>query len=190
MAFLEIVTRTFGQRPKMLLANKASVDSLRGADAFQVFVVDNGHAGVAAANARLATYTPLGQYVLVLDDDDVLIYDKLVEDLKHLAWLHGNPPAFIVRMDHGSWIGVQPDLEHWCQPPVEGHIGCSAMIVRRDVWMEHRQAWASGRYASDFDFIAAVWRAYGPQVVWHDVIATKCQRISHGEPEPAGRVKA
>lgn len=189
MPFLEIVTRTFMQRPGMLAANVASVEALTGADHSQILVVDDQKAGVAAANAALATFEPHGSYVWLLDDDDACTHPKLVEDLKYLAWLNGNPPAVMVRMDHGSWIGVQPDADHWLRAPVEGHIGCSAIITRRDVWMYCRKAWASGRYASDFDFIAAVYAAYGPHIIWHNVIASRCQRISHGEPEPLGTVR-
>lgn len=187
--FLQIVTRTFGQRPGMLAANTASVEAMTGADHYQTMIVDHNRAGVAAANAALATFEPTGSYVWVLDDDDACTHPKLVEDLKYLAWLHGNPPAVMVRMNHGSWLGVQPDDNHWHQAPVEGHVGCSAIITRRDVWMYCRQAWATGRYAADFDFISAVWAAHAERIIWHDVVASRCQRISHGEPEPLGRVR-
>jgi hypothetical protein len=183
MPFLEIVTRTFNQRPKMLAANVASVEALRGADATQVLLVDLEKRGVASANAMLAEFTPCGQYVLVLDDDDVLTHMGLVEDLKQLAWMHGNPPAFIVRMDHGDWLGVLPSDNDWKQEPHEAGIGSAALIARKDVWMAHRATWASGRYASDFDFIHSVWCEYGGHIVWHDVVASKCQRISRGQPE-------
>jgi hypothetical protein len=182
--FLEIVTRTFGQRPNMLLNNRNSVLALRGADANQVLLVDQEWAGVAAANAALASYTPSSPYVWLLDDDDLCIHPGLVEDLKYLAWLHVSPPAIIVRMDHGAGLGVLPDNAHWRKQPHEGGIGCSAIITRRDVWMHCREAWASGRYASDFDFISAVWAAHHERIIWHDVIASRVQRISMGQPEP------
>jgi hypothetical protein len=157
---------------------------MTGADHYQTMIVDCNCAGVAAANAALATFEPRGAYVWLLDDDDACTHPQLVEDLKYLAWLHGNPPAVMVRMNHGSWVGVQPDDKHWRLQPVEGHVGCSAIITRRDVWMYCRKAWASGRYASDFDFISAVWAVHHDRIIWHDVVASRCQRISRGEPEP------
>lgn len=189
--FLEVVTRTFMQRPNMLAANAASVEALRGADHLHSVLVDYHMLGVAAANAALANYAPSGQYVWVLDDDDLCLHAGLVEDLKYLAWLHASPPAVIVRMDHGEPLGVLPAAAHWRQVPHEAGIGSSAIITRKDVWMYCRSAWGSGRYASDFDFIAAVFAAHGStnRIVWHDVIASRCQRISRGEPEPAGRVR-
>ena len=55
-------------------------------------------------------------------------------------------------------------------------------IVRREVWMAQRAAFAPGHYASDYDFIAAVWKST-PRVVWHDVVASRVQRVSHGAVE-------
>ena len=188
MPFLEVLTRTFMGRPNMLVANTQSIEALAGADHSHVVLVDYQQQGVAAANAALANYEPTGSYVWVLDDDDVCVYPAMVNDLKYLSWLNGMPPAFIVRMDHGDLLGVLPDAAHWLQPPVEAGIGCSAIITRRDVWMYCRKAWASGRYASDYDFISAVWAAHADRIIWHNVIASRCQRISRGQPEPAGWV--
>jgi len=165
----------------MLAANKASVEGQAGGVVHTV-LVDQVGAGVPAANARLATFEPSADYVWVLDDDDVCVYPNLVIDLERIAWMYRNPPAVIVRMDHGE-LGILPYDAIWGKVLHEAGIGTSGIITRRDVWMQHREAWASGRYASDYDFISAVWAAHGPQIVWHDVVASRVQRISHGAPE-------
>jgi hypothetical protein len=84
-------------------------------------------------------------------------------------------------MDHGK-MGVKPDNGYWGKPPEGGHIGVSAYVTRRDVWQQHAGAFLSAHYASDFDFISAVF-ASRPAVYWHDVVASRVQRISHGAPE-------
>lgn len=183
MRFLEIVTRTY-RRPGYLADNIASVQAL-GSDVRHTILRDEQGMGVAAANARLADCTPTAEYVWVLDDDDVCIYEDLVADLRGIVALHGKVPAVIVRMDHGAPLGVLPKDWDWQQPPQEAGIGCSGMITRRDVWLRHRHAWASGRYASDFDFIWSVWATWQRAIVWHDIIASRCQRISRGLPEAA-----
>lgn len=183
MRFLEIVTRTY-KRPTMLAANQASVAALTDQDLVHTILRDDTGIGVAAANARLALHEPNGQYLWVLDDDDVCIHAKLVEHLKELARLH-NPGAVMVRMDHGPELGILPKLSDWWETPKEAGIGCSALITRRDAWLAHRHAWASGRYAADFDFISSVWANKQWLVVWLDVIASRVQRISHGLPEAA-----
>lgn len=181
MIVLEVVTRAY-RRPQMLADNVASVQAL-GEGVLHTILHDEVGIGVAAANARLAEVAPVGEYVWVLDDDDLCIHAGLADDIHYLAWLHDAPPAFVVRMDHGVPLGVLPSMDDWGRLPRESGIGASAIITRRDVWMAHRQRWATGRYAADYDFIAGVWAEWGPEIVWHDVIASRCQRISRGAPE-------
>jgi hypothetical protein len=181
--FLEVVTRTY-KRPTLLAENQASVTAL-GDDVRHTILRDEVGIGCAAANAQLALFAPLAKYVWVLDDDDMCTHPGLVADLKYLDWLHGAPAAVIVRMDHGADMGVLPKDHDWQQAPKEAGIGCSGIITRRDVWMRHRHAWATGRYAADYDFINSVYSTWPNSIVWHDVIASRCQRISHGLPEGA-----
>jgi hypothetical protein len=183
MRMLEIATRTY-QRPHYLADNIASVQAL-GSDVLHTILRDEVGIGVAAANARLAEFVPSAEYVWVLDDDDLCIYEDLVADLRGITALHGRVPAIIVRMDHGAPLGILPSAGGWQRPPHEAGIGASAMITRRDVWLRHRHGWATGRYASDFDFINSVWATWQRSIVWHDIIASRCQRISRGLPEAA-----
>ena len=37
-----------------------------------------------------------------------------------------------------------------------GTLVFGVIVTRADVWLRHREAWASGKYDSDYDFIAAV----------------------------------
>ncbi len=175
MAFLEVVTRCY-RRPKMLQNNVDSITHQTDDDRVHTLLVDNAGIGVAAANAQLATFEPSGDYVWILDDDDICIYPNLVRDLKEYAGV----PAFVVCMDHGD-LGVLPPRNLWERPPVEGCIGCSAVITRADVWQAERGAWATGRYASDFDFAHAVLTKYPS--VWLDIVASATQRRSVGAPE-------
>ena len=121
-----------------------------------------------------------------LDDDDECIHDGLVADVRRISAEQPAAQVIMVRMDHGARLGVLPDAATWGGPPVHGHIGISAFIVRRGVWMAHRDAWMSLRYQSDFDFIHSVYAALSWQagsIVWHDVIASRVQRVSYGAGE-------
>lgn len=182
-ALLEVVTRAY-KRPNMLAQNRASVARL-GDNVGHAILPDYRGIGVAKANSLLADFKPSAMYVWVLDDDDLCVHDELASDIHWIARMHDNPPAVIVRVDHGDELGVLPDDLHWRQAPVEACIGTSAIITRWNVWMQHRHAWATERYAADYDFIASVWAAESERIVWHDVIAARCQRISHGQPEVA-----
>jgi hypothetical protein len=79
-------------------------------------------------------------------------------------------------------LGILPDAVVWGQGPVLGHIGGESFITRRDVWLEHCHAFGSGRYESDYDFLAAVWQTR-PVVVWLDRLLVRCLRVSRGQGE-------
>ena len=175
MPFLEIVTRCY-RRPTLLRANVDSITRQSDPDCQHTLLVDNAGMGVAAANAQLATFEPVGDFVWVLDDDDVCIYADLVRDLKSFTGVR----AFVVRMDHGD-LGVLPPLALCEQCPVEGQIGASAVIASAEVWRAERHAWATGRYASDFDFATAVISRH--PTMWLDLVASAVQCRSLGAPE-------
>lgn len=182
---LEVLTRTMGNRPQMLARNTASLQRQSDPDWAQSLLVDVVGVGVAASHRLLADHEPRGEWVWCLDDDDECIYPELVADVRRIAAEQPAAGCIFVRMDHGP-LGVLPDAATWGGPPVHGHIGISAYIVRREVWMTHRHAWLSLRYQSDYDFIRTVyalesWVRGG--IVWHDVVASRVQRISHGAAE-------
>ena len=118
--------------------------------------------------------------IWILDDDDMACHDTLVQELKVIAADH-NPDVIMLKMNHGE-RGVLPDAHSWGKPPVCGRLGCSAYVVRRELWQRHADAWNSAKYASDFDFIYSIWQD-DPVIYWHDVVASKVQAIGYGEPE-------
>lgn len=181
MPFLEIITRTY-KRPALLANNIASLSRQTNGDYLHVFLPDEVGRGVAWANARLAEQAPhlKGEYIWILDDDDECNEVALIEQLMVIADKH-DPDVIMLKMDH-DFLGVKPEPDRWQNPPVEGHIGCSAYVVRRPVWQKHALVWADGRYQSDFDFISSIF-ADNPVVYWHDVVASRVQRISYGAPE-------
>lgn len=184
MAFLEVLTRCY-RRPTWLAENQASLRRQSDPDYVQTLLVDEQGIGVAKANARLADVAPTltGSYVWVLDDDDLCIRDDLVERIKRVVEAcRTAPAAIVVRMDHGE-LGILPDVDRWWgQVPPEGAIGASALVVRRDVFVAYADWWRTQRYASDYDFMAAVLRGE-EHVIWLDVVASRVQRRSIGRPE-------
>ena len=180
MPFLEILTRTY-KRPMMLAANQASLAAQTSGDWVQTLLVDEVGRGCGWANVRLGQQAPqlVGEYVWVLDDDDVCVDDSLVEQLALIAQVAA-PDVIVMRMDHGA-LGVLPDGAHWRKRPVRGRIGVSACVIRRALFQQCAGAWKEV-YDGDFDFIAAVFDAK-PIVFWYDCIASRVQRVSRGAPE-------
>jgi hypothetical protein len=182
MPFLEVLTRTFGARPHLLRINQDSLRRQTDPDWMQTLLVDDVGRGIDWASENLAAYAPhlVGDRIWILDDDDVCILPTLVEELKFIA-ADSDPDVIMIRMDHGAGR-LLPGDDTWLRPPVLGQIGCSAFVVRREVWQRHASAMEHGHYASDYDLIAAIWKSQ-PSVYWHDVVASRVMRQSFGRPE-------
>jgi len=175
MALLEILTRTY-RRPTLLAANRAALQRQTNTDWTQTLLVDSEGIGIAATYEQLAAYEPSGEWIWCLDDDDICIYDDLVKDLAELdSWVDFD--VVMVKMNHSG--NILPDKFTWQKSPELGHIGVSAFIVKRKVWMAHRQAFVPGEHHSDFNFINDVYAA-DPDVWWHDVVVSATQDGAHG----------
>lgn len=181
MSFLQILTRCF-RRPRMLMANLRSLEAQTDPDWRQSFLVDGEGRGVGLAQSALANFAPYvaGEYVWILDDDDKCIRPRLVQEVKAIVSEH-QPEVIMVRMDHGNGR-ILPDDSHWQKPPTLSYIGCSAYIVKRQLWQRFAPVFGGAKYTSDFDFIDAIFGS-DPDVYWFDVIASRVQRVSQGAPE-------
>lgn len=180
--FLEILTRHMPGRSPMLAINQTSLKTQTADDWCQSVLVDKAAAGVGASYVTLSRYAPrlCGRYVWILDDDDFCVRPQLVEELKAIVKEH-DPDVIMMRMDHGP-LGVKPENDFWERPVVPGRVGCSAYVVRREVWQQYAKHFLPGSYQSDYWFIASIF-ADSPKVYWHDCVASRVQRISYGAPE-------
>lgn len=181
MPFLTVITRTF-RRPSLLTNNQRSLADQTDPDYEQIIIRDEVGRGVAWANAHMRTVGPIrGEYVMALDDDDILVDPCLIADLKRMISVN-RPAVIITRMDHGP-RGILPPPDGWGHPPPRGQIGCSAPIVRVDVWQACAPAYGES-YDGDYDFIAALFAQAQP-IVWHNKIVSAVQQIGLGRPEHA-----
>ena len=175
--FLSVVTRCY-KRPLLLRANQHSLRQQTDPDYEQLFIVDDVGRGLPWANRALQTATPSGDYVLVLDDDDMLADPEAIEVLKEAT--ADNPELVIFKTDHAK-LGVLPNDLIWGKRPLLGLIGSCSFISRRDVWEQHIHNFGKDA-AGDFAYLKAVW-FNRPNVVWLDRQLAAVQRISHGAPE-------
>jgi hypothetical protein len=164
----------------MLAHNQASLAAQTDNDFTQTLLNDPDGRGIAWANRNLGQYAPflVGQYIFILDDDDMLICPTFIAELKEIVKAH-RPDVIFVKMDHKK-RGILPDKSWGCEPK-HSDIGCSGFVVRRKIWQKFSRHWDAS-YAGDFGFISAVF-ASNPKVFWHDVIASQVQRISNGAAE-------
>ena len=183
MAFLQIITRTFGERPAMLRRNIESLATQIDPDYEHTIVLDDQTRGSSWANRNLATVEATGNYVWVLDDDDRCCRPQLIVELKEIAHM-GHPDVIMVRASHAVH-GTLPNDANWRHAPVLANVGWSCYIVRAGAWEAHRDKIVES-YDADFWWIDALWNARC-SFYWHDVIAADYPQQSIGVPEKPSR---
>ena len=152
MPFLTVVTRTIPRRYDMLVANKQSLREQSDQDYQHLVISDYVGVGVAYANGEMATrdWSGIeGDYVMVLDDDDILSGPDVIKRLKE-ALVIMPVDLLIVRMDQGPH-GILPSPG---EPIKRGRIGCSAVIPSRLLFLEAVKSYTP-RYDGDYDYISA-----------------------------------
>lgn len=182
MALLEVVTRTFLQRPNLLARNLESLTLQTDSDWSRTLVVDAQARGCAWACANLATVEAVGDYVWVLDDDDLCCRNTLVAELRSILDQETlAPDVIMVRAYHGKF-GTLPSDATWLREPVCGKVGTSCYIIRRDVWNATHHLWREV-YEADFWYIYDLWHMPGLRWYWHDHTAAYYPQQSIGAPD-------
>jgi len=179
MAFLEVLTRTFGGRPELLHRCTASLQGLIDPDWIQTILVDGERRGVAWAVGNLATVDVDGEWVWVLDDDDFCCDPGLIGRLKAVV-AREDPQVIMVKVRHGEF-GILPPPDRWRRAPTFCWCSTPNVIVRADVWDEFRHGWAE-EYAGDFAFMKTLWEA-GLRFAWMDRVVAEQPAAMHGAAE-------
>lgn len=179
MPFLTIVTRCY-KRPQMLRRNQASLDAQTCSDWEQLLIIDDVGRGVGWANAQFAVHADdvSGDYVLMLDDDDMLARNDAIAKLKDATW--DNPHMVFFRGDHLQ-NGILPTGEVWQKAPKATHVSGQDFITRADVWRKHIGAFAQ-QSMGDIAFLNALWSDV-TDVTWLDELVVQVQRVSLGAAE-------
>jgi len=77
---------------------------------------------------------------------------------------------------------VLPPVRHWGKDcPPFAYIGISAVVVRRDVWLDAVLHFAARR-GGDYPFIERCFELAGGDIVWIDQVMSQCQRPPFGRP--------
>jgi glycosyltransferase involved in cell wall biosynthesis len=177
--FLTIITRTY-KRPQALKACVDSVLAQAQGECEQLFLVDDVGIGIAETYQQMSVRDwsdVKGDYVYILDDDNVLLPCAIVA-LKEAA--EKNPDLIIARADMGKW-GLLPDNGNWGCPPKMARIDMGCAVLRRDLFLKAIKE-TQACYEGDYHYIAAAYRMAG-LVAWLDETIMRVQRVSHGEPE-------
>lgn len=180
MPFLEILTRHYTRRPGLLAACKASLDGQTDPDWVQTILIDDVGRGVEWANRNLGAYAPQveGDYIWILDDDDVCVCDTLVADLKAIV---AETCADVVMVKGEiNRFGILPD--HWGEAPEYCHVAMPCFVLRRDVWRRHA-GMLTARLGADYRMIRDVFDAGVYRIAWLDKIVVRSEKARFGAAE-------
>lgn len=178
--FLSIYTPTY-KRPRLLSRCIASVMAQTiGNEQIQHYVVRDdigiGIGGMFAAIADNAKHL-IGEYVYILQDDDILAKPDVVQRLYDFAKGNGNPEVIIVQ---NTKRGMRLPLV-WEDAPRVGMIDLGSYIVRRDVFTVNAHFFGR-RYEGDFDFIETLW-IRGYKFAWFRLLFAEAQALGLGRDE-------
>lgn len=176
--FLSVITRHMPARAELLRCNQISLEIQLEPDYEQIVMVDEAGQGWEYAQQMLveACEQIKGKYVLILDDDDVMIDFQAITLMKDAAMQ--SPAAVIWRVKFCD-LGVLPEDAYWKAAPACGHIGSCGFMVRADIFREEIGK-IRGGYASDFELIAAVYAKHGDETAWLDEALCETMQRGHG----------
>ena len=130
-------------------------------------IVDESGNGIHWANRQISELAGKlhGEYVYILDDDDFIICETFIHELKlgikDPSYSY-DPDVIIVK----GWIHEKEYPRLWREAPARQKIAAPNFIVRRDIFDEYAHYWDVDR-RGDFNFINAVW-INGHQFKWWD----------------------
>jgi GT2 family glycosyltransferase len=161
---LSIITRTC-QRPNELQRCINSVLNQTDPDFEHLIIPDEIGHGLYWANRQIAECASKikGDYVYILDDDDLIVSYFFIEDLKKLINnLDSKPDVIVCR----GVLNNEKLPKIWKAPIERGKIAAPNLITRNRIFEQHAFMWDQPR-AGDFHFAESVWKA-NPNIFWWD----------------------
>jgi hypothetical protein len=183
--FLSIVTRCMeGKRPKGITLNQESVNAQLEKNYEQIFINDPKGYGMLEANKSFAYVSDMikGQYIHLLDDDDIYIKESFTLRMKEIADRE-NPDIILFKMyiHTGDGDNIYPKSDCWGDIPKIARIGGSCFIVKKELYQRYIHEFGVRR-CGDFQFLRALWTEPNLKAYWHDEIMCE-SKPSHGKPE-------
>jgi len=182
--FVSFLTRTY-LRPRQLALNIASIKAQTDQSYEHIIIPDDIGVGLHAANGAFLKVKDRirGQYVMILDDDDILITPGFVSKMKHIATFEGHPNMIVFKVwrltevvPTPQWWGVNKhDEEH------SGHRVCNCYCVSHDLFMKTIKAFHQP-VAGDQAWQKAMFAEH-PTIFWWNCIVSTNTRIGRCEPE-------
>jgi hypothetical protein len=182
MPFLTVFTRHLPERRDLLSRCKRSLAAQTCQDYQHLIITDDSSYNVHEADKlfHLHRDSVKGKFVHMLDDDDFLVDNRFIEDIREIVRKH-DPDVIITKMERAipSFNDTLPPNDLWGKRPVAGKIGAPCLIVRASIWYEHCSlfGWPT-RGHGDHCLIATLWDK-GYRFYWTDRVAVRVDQIGH-----------
>lgn len=181
MKTIAFITRVHPKRPNMLKVCVDSVKAQTSDDYIHVLHGDdkteNGY-GLHLANRSLTKISPVNaRYVMVLDDDDMLVAPNFVEEFKEIVKKHRPEIVFFKGKIAGE--KTYPREQAWDKKPRRRFIASFCFAVKLKTWKKHIHKWGKQR-CGDYFFISACYRNTKRHFWLNQYVARTQKRAGHG----------
>ena len=177
--FLTILTRHV-RDSRILLFDKCmkSIYAMTSNDFQHVLIQAPRAYGFEEANRSFGYVTEMikGKYVLLLDDDDIILNRNLLVDVRREASMHGSPDVILFKCLINEKI--YPLRTVWEKTPRVGHIGGSCFVTRTDIFIENIHTFTKPR-CGDFSFIQTLFDKQCTRR-WLDKVMIKTLQVGRG----------
>jgi len=126
-----------------------------------------GYGGLLANRSFMKIKSIDARYVMILDDDDMLVDPDFVKDFKSVL---KNDTEIVFFKGSVHRHGVLPGPENWGKAPILAGISSFCLAIRTDIWMKyiHNFSWA---WCGDFHFFDACYKNTKNHVWWDRLVA-------------------
>lgn len=180
MKTIAFITRVHPRRPNMLKRCIESVKMQTSDDYIHILHRDDNTKegyGVPAANRSLMKVKPINaRYVMILDDDNMLIDPNFVEIFANAIEKDIPEIVFFKGKIAGNHIFPRPEI--WGKPPKFAFIDSFNFAARRDVWINNIEVFGKTAFhglGGDFTFISSCY-SKTKQHLWLDRIVAQTQK--------------
>lgn len=181
MKSIAFVTRVHPERPGMLKVCIKSVRTQTSDDYVHILhqhdKTKKGYGKFEANKSFKQIKSIPAHYVMVLDDDDMLIDPKFVEIFRENT--NGNNPEIVFFKGVIGGRPVYPRPEIWGKAPVFGKIASFCFAVRLDVWKKYIHEFGKRPSGGDYRFIFVCYKNTTKHL-WLDRIVARTQKKPGG----------
>lgn len=177
--FLTIITRRMdGKRLELFENHKRSIAPFI-LDIEQCLIIDKHKLGMWVANTSFQLPEIRGEYVYLLDDDDFILNNYFILELKKASINRPGVIVFKMYIRNGDGDEIFPKI--WNRKDFKrGQIGGSCFVIRNDLFKKYINHFSHERMG-DWEFITNVLRDENIKVEWIDSIMAETGRVSRGE---------